>query len=110
MARLEKKLKAGAVFFLTQPVFDEGRISTVKEAREMGAKMLLGIMPLVSYRNAVYMNNEVPGNADSCHLEINRFSPEMSREEAQRTGIEIALEIAESPEASCGWLLFYDTL
>ena len=95
MARLEKKLKAGAVFFLTQPVFDEGRISTVKEAREMGAKMLLGIMPLVSYRNAVYMNNEVPGIQIPTAY-VNRFSPEMSREEAQRTGIEIALEIAES--------------
>ena len=95
LARLEKKLKAGAVFFLTQPVFDEGRISTVKEAREMGAKMLLGIMPLVSYRNAVYMNNEVPGIQIPTAY-VNRFSPEMSREEAQRTGIEIALEIAES--------------
>ena len=57
--------------------------------------MLLGIMPLVSYRNAVYMNNEVPGIQIPTAY-VNRFSPEMSREEAQRTGIEIALEIAES--------------
>lgn len=95
LARLEKKLKAGAVFFLTQPIFDEDRISTVKEARAMGAKMLLGIMPLVSYRNAVYMNNEVPGIQIPTAY-VNRFSPEMSREEAQRAGVEIALEIAES--------------
>mgnify|MGYP000674141946 CR=1 FL=1 len=57
--------------------------------------MLLGIMPLISYRNAVYMNNEVPGIQIPTAY-VNRFSPEMSREEAQRTGVEIALEIAES--------------
>lgn len=92
--RLEKKLKAGALFFLTQPIFDESRIGIVEKARSMGAKMLLGIMPLVSYRNAVYMNNEVPGIQIPENY-INRFSPDMSREKGQETGIEIALEIAE---------------
>ena len=94
LTRLEKKLRAGAKFFLTQPVFDEKRIDMVEKARALGAKMLLGIMPLVSYRNAVYMNNEVPG----IHIPesyVNRFSPEMNREEAQRIGIEIALKIAK---------------
>lgn len=91
--RLEKKLKAGAEFFLTQPVFDENRMEIVEKARSMGAKMLLGIMPLVSYRNAVYMNNEVPG-IQIPKAYVSRFSPEMSRQAAQDTGIEIALEIA----------------
>lgn len=92
--RLEKKRKAGAEFFLTQPVFDESRMDMVEEARSMGAKLLLGILPLVSYRNAVYMNNEVPG-IQVPEKYVNRFSPEMSREKAQETGIDIALEIAE---------------
>lgn len=91
--RLEKKLKAGAEFFLTQPVFDESRMEVVEKARSLGAKMLLGVMPLVSYRNAVYMNNEVPG-IQIPKAYVDRFSPEMSREAAQEAGIEIALEIA----------------
>ena len=91
--RLEKKLKAGAEFFLTQPVFDESRMEVVEKARSLGAKMLLGVMPLVSYRNAVYMNNEVPG-IQIPKAYVDRFSPEMSREAAQEAGIGIALEIA----------------
>lgn len=93
LARVRRKLEAGARFFLTQPVFDEESFDLIDRTRALGARVLVGIMPLVSYRNASYMSNEVPG----IHIPeryLSRFSPSMTREEGARAGIEIAAEIA----------------
>ena len=60
--RVQKKMEAGAEFFLTQPVFtaeDAERLRRVKE--ETGARILCGIMPLVSRKNALFMKNEISG-------------------------------------------------
>ena len=60
--RLLRKQQAGAGFVMTQPVF------SAKAADEVAATIsplrlpvLLGIMPLVSERNAEFLHNEVPG-------------------------------------------------
>lgn len=92
LKRAQRKMEAGASFFLTQPVFEED-FAMVDRVREWGAKVLIGIMPLVSYRNAYYMSNEVPG----IHIpeeSVQRFSPDMSREQAAEAGIQLAVEIA----------------
>lgn len=94
LKRVKRKMEAGATFFLTQPVFCDS-FALIDEARAMGAKVLVGIMPLVSFRNAWYMSNEVPG----IHIPesyLSRFSPDMNREEAARVGVEIAVEIARA--------------
>ena len=93
LKRLQRKMEAGASFFLTQPVFTPEDLELIDRARALGAKVLPGILPLVSYRNASYMSNEVPG----IHIPadyVRRFDPAMEREEAARTGEEIACEIA----------------
>lgn len=92
LKRLDKKIAKGAGFVLTQPVFSEDAVSSIESARAKGVKVLVGIMPLVSYRNANFMKNEVPGMSIPDEL-ISRFSPEMSREESTDIGIEIATEI-----------------
>jgi methionine synthase I (cobalamin-dependent)/5,10-methylenetetrahydrofolate reductase len=94
-ARMLKKAAKGAAFFLTQPIFDEAVIRFLPrmEQRET-VKILGGIMPLVSYRNARFLNNEIPGISIP-EPYINRFSPDMSREEAENTGIDTAVELAE---------------
>ena len=92
LKRVKRKMDAGASFFLTQPVFCDS-FDLIDGARAMGAKVLVGIMPLVSFRNAWYMSNEVPG----IHIPesyLSRFSPDMGREEAAQVGVEIAVEIA----------------
>lgn len=92
LKRVKRKMDAGATFFLTQPVFCDS-FDLIDGARAMGAKVLVGIMPLVSFRNAWYMSNEVPG----IHIPesyLSRFSPDMSREEAAQVGVQIAVEIA----------------
>ena len=61
-SRVKKKMEAGATFFMTQPAFcdeDIERIATIK--KETGARILCGIMPLVSFKNASFMKNEMTG-------------------------------------------------
>jgi methionine synthase I (cobalamin-dependent)/5,10-methylenetetrahydrofolate reductase len=56
------KIENGAKFFLTQPVFGENAIQNLKTAGEaLSVPILAGILPLASYKNAVFINNEVPG-------------------------------------------------
>lgn len=93
--RMLKKAERGASFFLTQPIFDNETfefLQIVKERRP-DLKILAGVMPIVSYKNAVFLNNELPGVTIPEEI-IKRFSIDMTREEAQETGIEIAAEFA----------------
>ena len=93
VTRMKKKMEAGCSYFLTQPVYSDENIERVRELKERtGAKMILGIMPLVSYKNALFMKNEMPG----IHVPdaiINCYQPDMSREEAEETAINIGVEI-----------------
>jgi methionine synthase / methylenetetrahydrofolate reductase (NADH) len=62
VARLAKKVAAGASFAQTQPVFGVEPLRTVLAlAAPLGIPVLPGIMPLVSERNCEYLHNEVPG-------------------------------------------------
>ena len=82
LKRLDRKISCGAKFVLTQPVFTEKAICCLKEAKQRNIRVLAGIMPIVSFRNANYMKNEVPGMVIPDEL-VGRFSPEMSREQAE---------------------------
>jgi homocysteine S-methyltransferase len=93
--RMKKKIDAGAKYFLTQPIFsseDIDRIRCIKE--KVDTKILCGIMPLVSYRNANFIKNEITGIHVPDEI-VNRYHPDMSKEEAEWTGAEIASEIIE---------------
>jgi len=60
--RLRLKVKAGAEYALTQPVFDGGRLRTLMAMIEdLHLPVLVGILPLTSHRNAEFYHNEVPG-------------------------------------------------
>ena len=62
VARLEKKVAAGAQFAQTQPVYDAARaIAAAESTAHLGIPVLLGIMPLTGERNCEYLHNEVPG-------------------------------------------------
>lgn len=93
--RVQLKMEKGCSMFLTQPVYskeDMERIAYIKE--KTGAKIMCGIMPLVSYKNAMFMANEMPGIRIPEDI-IGRYQPEMTREEAEETGIALAVEIAD---------------
>jgi homocysteine S-methyltransferase len=61
--RFEAKIAAGAHFAMTQPIFDPAHWHEF--LRRFGGKppipVLAGIWPLTSHRQAVRLNNEVPG-------------------------------------------------
>ena len=94
VARAEKE-KAGAKYFLTQPVYDDKDIESLKYIKSfLSVPILFGVMPLVSYRNANFIRNELPGITIPDWV-IDRFSMDMSKEEGEKVGLEIAFDIME---------------
>ena len=60
--RLEKKLESGMHYFITQPVYSKEKIKEVYEAtKHLDIPFFIGIMPVTSYNNALFLHNEVPG-------------------------------------------------
>ena len=60
--RLERKLESGMNYFITQPVYSAEKIKEVYEAtKHLDAPFFIGIMPVTSYKNALFLHNEVPG-------------------------------------------------
>lgn len=60
--RLEKKIHYGADYFITQPVFSEEKLLEVYEhTKHLDAPIYIGLMPLLSSKNAEFLHNEVPG-------------------------------------------------
>lgn len=93
--RMEKKIAAGNKYFLTQPIFTDEDIERIRYIKsKVDTKILCGIMPLVSYRNANFIKNEITGIHVPDEV-VNRYKPDMSKEEAEVVGAEIASEIIE---------------
>ena len=63
IARFHAKIEAGAHFAMTQPLFDPEHWHTF--LKKLGGKppipVLIGVWPLNSYKQALRLNNEVPG-------------------------------------------------
>lgn len=89
---LEKE-ENGVSGFLTQPVLSAQALDNLKLAREtLKGKILGGIYPVVSHKNACFLNNEIAGM---------RIAPEITdlyegkdREEAEELAVRISARIA----------------
>lgn len=93
--RIKRKMEAGAEFFLTQPVFSREQAQILRDMKaETGATILVGIMPLVSRRNALFMKNEMAGIEIPDEI-IERYSGNATRQEGEECGIQIARDILE---------------
>lgn len=95
LQRYFQKVEAGAEFAITQPVFDVAPLDTfLEKIQSKPIPVIAGIWPLVSYRNAEFMRNEVPGVVipDAIMERIGRFE---SKEDQLKIGIEIAKEMLE---------------
>ncbi|HEX6085383.1 MAG TPA: bifunctional homocysteine S-methyltransferase/methylenetetrahydrofolate reductase [Thermoanaerobaculia bacterium] len=97
LRRLDWKVKAGAEYAITQPVFDVRQLEHFLERIEdLHLPIVAGIWPLLSYRNAQFMNNEVPGvSVPDDVMERMRVASEKSKEHALREGVAIARETLE---------------
>ena len=90
--RYEWKVKAGAEYAITQPVFDNELLyNFMKRTEHLKIPLIAGVWPLVSVRNAEFMNNEVPG-AKVPDAVMKRMYATKNKEEARETGLEIARE------------------
>jgi homocysteine S-methyltransferase len=92
--RFEWKVEAGAEYAITQPVFDTEQLrSFLKKISHVKIPIVAGIWPLVSFRNAEFLHNEVPGvNVTPEILERMRVASDKGKEEAREEGIAIARE------------------
>ncbi len=90
--RFQWKVKAGAEFAITQPVFDNDLFyKFLKKISHLKIPIIAGVWPLVSIGNAEFMNNEVPGASVPAHI-MKRMYATKTKEEAREVGIEIARE------------------
>jgi methionine synthase / methylenetetrahydrofolate reductase(NADPH) len=92
LRRLDWKIQAGAEYMITQPVFDLRILEKfLKRIEHIKLPILCGIWPLVSYRNAEFMNNEVPGASVPAEI-LDRMRKTKSKEEGFYEGVKIARE------------------
>ncbi|HET7580240.1 MAG TPA: bifunctional homocysteine S-methyltransferase/methylenetetrahydrofolate reductase [Bacillales bacterium] len=95
--RLEKKITAGADYFLTQPIFSEKQILDVYEAtKHLSVPIYIGIMPLVSSRNAEFLHHEVPGMKLPEEIRERMANCGTDREQAEREGLAIAQSLMDA--------------
>lgn len=93
--RMKKKIDAGASYFLTQPIYAKEDIERIYEIKKsVDTKILCGIMPFTSYRNANFIKNEMAGIRVPDEV-VARYSPNMSKEEAEIVGAKLASDIIE---------------
>ena len=97
LRRAAEKLENGMSGFLTQPVLSAQAVENLKKAREtLGerAKILAGILPVVSQRNAIFMENEVNG----IHVDeaiIQKFEG-LDRTAGEELGLEVSVQAAKA--------------
>ncbi|MCP3876637.1 MAG: homocysteine methyltransferase [Desulfobacteraceae bacterium] len=62
--RLEKKVSAGCQFIVTQPIYDETTATNICTAtKHLKVPIIMGILPLLSYKHAVFLHDKVDGIA-----------------------------------------------
>ena len=93
----KEKVEKGVCAFLTQPVLTPQAFENLKLAhQELNAKILGGIFPIVSYRNAQFINSEVSGiRVDERVIALYKDADRMRGEVlAEEISLEIAARIA----------------
>ena len=94
--RFASKVEAGANFAVTQPVFDARHVASFLERLEKAGitkiPIVAGIYPLTSYRNAEFMNNEMPGISVPGSI-MERMRKSNTGDKARAEGVRIAQEL-----------------
>lgn len=96
--RMCKKIEAGASFFMTQPVFSDEDIEKLSVFKDKikeinpSVKLLCGLMPLVSLKNALFIQNEMSGINVPDEV-ISKYRPDMSRKEGEKVGIGVVRDV-----------------
>lgn len=95
--RLEKKIKAGADYVMTQPMYSTQQIKDVyEETKHLDTPIFAGIMPLTSAQNAEFLHNEVPGMKLSDDIRQAMAPYDKGHPGARREGLAIAKELIDT--------------
>lgn len=96
LRRLEQKRDAGAELVMTQPVYDPEVLDRfLSDVRPLGLPVLIGLLPLASYRNAEFLHNEVPGMSIPEDIR-ERMRSAGGGPEGRAEGVRIAREMLDS--------------
>lgn len=100
-----EKEAAGAAGFLTQPVHSPRALDNLARAREaLGGYILGGVFPIVSHRNALFLNNEVAGV--SVPEDIVKRYENLDRGAAEALALELSVQTARAMVPyTDGWYL-----
>lgn len=91
--RFKKKIEAGAHFAMTQPLYQLSDLTNfLDEFGECKIPILVGIMPLHSFKHAEYLHNEVPGITIPDKV---RKAMEKAGDQGAAVGLELAEELLE---------------
>ena len=93
---LQRKVRAGARFLLSQPVYEAASLVRLLATYEavtggpLATPVLAGVLPLATVRHADFLHNEVPG-IEVPHAARSRL--EAAGDDAARAGVEMAVEL-----------------
>ena len=100
-ARMRLNMEAGAQWFLTQPIYGQDDIDRLRELKEKsGGRIIAGIMPLVSRKNALFIKNEMPGIHVPEHV-LEQYEEGMSREAYEDVAAAISVDLMKRLEDVC---------
>ncbi len=99
---LRRKLRAGADFLLSQPLYDVKLLKVFLERYRsefgpLNVPILIGILPLASARHAAFLSQEVPGISIPQSI-LDRLTG--AGEKGARTGVQIAVELIQQLQDS----------
>ena len=101
LAKMERKVMAGAEYFQTQAVFDSEKfISFMEKAKQFGKPVQLGVIIPKSAGMAKFMNNNVAG----VHVPqwmIDELAADKEKAKAGITGVELAAKIIKECKPYC---------
>ena len=93
LKRFYYKVEAGAEFALTQPVFDAAALERfLRRTEDCKIPVIVGLLPLSSYKMAEFLNYEVPGCSVPDSI-LERMRKADSPDRGRAEGIRIAQEI-----------------
>ncbi len=97
LKNLRRKIKAGADFILTQPIYNADLVTKFYEAYEredgkLPIPLIVGLLPLASARHAAFLQQEVPGI--DIPEDVHRQMAESGTQGA-KTGIRLTVELVK---------------
>lgn len=94
LEKAKRKLDGGVCGFLTQPVFTRQSVENLQQARAAlpGCYLLGGIIPVTSFKSALYMNSEVAGI--QIPEDVLALYENASKEEALQLAAELSVQLA----------------